>query len=157
MRGFTVVSVAAATAALMACAKAENTPADTSAAAAPPPPPSMTVADFAGTWAIKATNQAGDSVLVTYDLMATPDGTGWTVNFANRPPVPARVVTVGGDSIVVEAGPYESVLQKGVQVSTHTVLHLENGMLKGMTTARYTGVKTADSVRMLPQEGTKKP
>jgi len=36
------------------------------------------------------------------------------------------------------------------------VFHLQNGMLKGTTIAHYS-VKTADSVRTLMTEGTKKP
>ena len=69
--------------------------------------------------------------------------------------MPVRVST-SGDSIVTEAGPYESVLRKGTQVTTNSVLRLKDGKLVGTTVAHYktTG---ADTVRMLRVEGTKNP
>ena len=52
------------------------------------------------------------------------------------------------------AGPYESVLRKGVQVKTTTVFRLQDGKLVGTTVAHYT-TKGADSVRNLRAEGTR--
>jgi hypothetical protein len=94
---------------------------------------------------------------VTYDLKATPDTTGWTITFPNRPPVPVRVVSVAGDSIVTDAGPYPSVLRKGVQVRTRGAFRLQDGKLVGTTVATYTGTKTADSMLTVRSEGTRKP
>jgi hypothetical protein len=73
-----------------------------------------------------------------------------------RKPVPVRVVAVAGDSIVTEAGPYESVLRKGVQVSTRNVSRLRDGKLVGRIEARYTA-KGGDSVAYRSSEGTRAP
>jgi hypothetical protein len=139
-----------------ACAKTEQKAADTTKPP-PPPPPSVSAADFAGTWTLRTMNEKGDSVLVTSELVATADTTPWMVHLPNRPPMPAKILTIGGDSVVAEAGPYESVLRKGVKVSTHSVYHLKDGKITGTVVAHYSGVKTADSVRTMPTEGTKKP
>jgi hypothetical protein len=158
MRRLAVATLSLAALAAVACAKTETKTTDSSAAAAaaaPPPPPAVTPADWAGTWSMTTKNQAGDSVLVSSELTATADTTGWMVKLPNRPAMPAHIMAMGGDSVVADAGPYESVLRKGVKVTTHSVYHLQNGMIKGTTTAHYT-VKTADSVRTLMTEGTKK-
>ena len=42
-----------------------------------------------------------------------------------------------GDSIITDAGPYESVLRKGVQVNTRVVSRLRGDKLVGTTTAHY--------------------
>lgn len=157
MRCFAILCCCAAV--LVGCAKSEDQAAvDTAAAtAAPPPPPAgIALADVAGKWNVKGMNEAGDSTIVTYEMTATADTTGWVINFPNRKPVPVRVVSVAGDSIVTEAGPYESVLRKGVQVTTHGVFRLQDGKLVGNTIARY-NVKTADSVRIVRTEGTRAP
>jgi hypothetical protein len=148
--------------ALVACAKSE-TPADTTKAAAATPVPAaapapakLQLSDVAGKWNVKAMNEAGDTTLVSYVLTATGDTTGWTIQFADRPAPVAAHVTADGDSVVLKAGPYPSVLRKGVQVSTDGALHLRDGKLVGMTTAHYS-VKTADSVRKIKTEGTRAP
>ncbi len=139
---------------LVGCAKSEQQPAkDTTAAAAPTPPVGIALADVAGKWAMTTTTEKGDSTLVKYELVATGDTTGWTFNFPKRKPVPAHVA-VGGDSIVLEAGPYESVLRKGVQVTTHSVARLQDGKLVGTTVARY-ATHGPDSLRNLRLEGTR--
>jgi len=129
-------------------------------AAAPAPeapmgPAPIALADVGGKWAMRTMNESGDSTLLTYELVATADPSGWTFNFAKRPPLSLRV-TPGGDSIVIDAGPYESLLRKGVQVTTHGVARLQDGKLMGRTTAHYltTG---PDSVLQLRFEGTRAP
>ena len=101
-------------------------------------------------------NEARDSTLVSYQLTATADTAGWTIVFPNRKPIPVRVAAVAGDSLVIEAGPYESVLRKGVQVTTHGVLRLQNGKLAGLTVAHYK-TTTPDSVRRISMDGTRTP
>jgi hypothetical protein len=145
---------------LVGCAKKNdeaNVAADTAAMApAPPPPPAVTLNDFAGMWDMKAIKEGTDSVLLAYELTATADSNNWKMKFPGRAtPETAHVLAVGGDSVVVHAGPYPSALRKGVQVTTHGVYHLQNGMLMGTTVARY-NVKTADSVLNIRTEGTKK-
>ena len=146
------------TAILVGCAKSEDQPArDTTAAApaTPAPPATLSLADVAGTWNVRATTEAGDSV-VGYQLTATADTAGWTFLFPGRKPIPMRVVLVDGDSIVTEAGPFESALRKGVQVRTRNVTRLQDGKLVGTTEARY--VTTGpDSLLHLRSEGSRAP
>jgi len=128
------------------------------AAAAPPPPPlppAISLKDVAGTWEMKTLNENGDSTLVKYELIAKADPTGWEIRFPKRKPVTPHV-TADGDSITLDAGPYESVLRKGLQVTTHGVARLQDGKLVGTTVAHY-ATKSADSVLHLKLEGTRKP
>lgn len=155
MRLVTLICCAAA---LVGCAKPDTPPADTTTPVVTPPPPrAIALSDVAGKWNVKGMNEAGDSTLVTYVLTATADTTGWTITFPNRRrPVPVHVGAVAGDSIIIHAGPYESVLRPGVQVRTTGAFRLQDGKIVGMTTARYS-VKTADSVRLVRTEGTRAP
>lgn len=143
---------------LVGCTKPKEQPATdamTDSAPAPAAPAALALADVAGKWAMRTMNESGDSTLLTYELVATADPSGWTFNFPKRPPVPARIAAAG-DSIVMDAGPYESLLRKGVQVTTHGVARLQDGKLVGGTTAHY---KTTgpDSVLQLRFEGTRAP
>lgn len=149
---------------LVACTPSEKQPAadtaakpaDTSmamAAPAAPAPAAVSLNDFAGKWSMKVTNDKGEKV-VTFELIASADSTGWTFNFANRKPIPVRITARGGDSIVTQAGPYESVLRKGVQVTTDNTLRLKDGKLVGTTIAHYKTTKP-DSVLELHVEGTR--
>ena len=145
-----IAIIGCCTAAVVGCAKTETKAPAVSQA---PPPPALALADVAGKWTVRGMNEAKDSTLVTYQLNATADTSGWTITFPNRKqPIPVRVTTVGGDSLVIEAGPYASVLRKGVQVSTHGVLRLQGGKLVGLTLAHYTTSKP-DSVRRIAMEG----
>ena len=143
----------------VACTKSENPPPDTGMAAAPAPAPPaaapISLSEVAGKYAVIGKNEAGDSTLVTYELNATGDTTGWTITFPKRKPVPIRVVSVSGDSIVAEAGPYTSAIRPGINVTTHTVYRLENGKLMGRTVAHY-ATKGPDTVRIVISEGVKK-
>jgi hypothetical protein len=132
---------------------------DTTSAApvAPPAPTPIKLADVAGKWAVRLMPESGDSTLAKYEIVATGDSAGWTLNFPKRKPIPIRVVAVAGDSIVGEAGPFESVLQKGVKVTmAHTVYRLQDGKLVGTTTAHY-AKSGPDSVAHLRLEATHAP
>jgi hypothetical protein len=131
--------------------KASVTPAGAQAASA-----GVKLGDLAGTWNVRTMTEKGDSTLLTYTMTATADTAGWSITFAGRPPVPAHVWAVGGDSVVLHAGPYESALRKGVQVTTHSVAHFTGGKFVGTATGHYS-VKTADSVRTFRMEGTRAP
>lgn len=147
------LSLVVAAVALAACGPKEQPAADTSAAATLPP--GISLSDVAGSWTAKVMRMDSDSVILTYDLTTSADPTAWTISFPGRPPVAMRP-QADGDSIIVSAGPYESALRKGVQVSTNGVLRLVNGELVGTTTAHYQ-VKTADSVVTLRTVATRKP
>ncbi len=125
------------------------------AAAISAQPAAISLAEVAGKWRVRATNEAGDS-LVSYELNATADTSGWTIKFPNRPPVPVRVVAVAGDSVVTEAGPYESVLRKGVMVTIRGASRLQGEKLVGSSVARYQ-TKGPDSVLNVRTEGTRAP
>jgi hypothetical protein len=146
--------------ALVACAKSD-TSADSAgasaAAAAPAPaePAPLKAADLAGTWSMTGKNTANDSTVITYETAFQSD-TAFTITFANGQKVPGKIISVGGDSLVFEAGPYASVLRKGVQVKTNGVFRLQDGKLVGTTTAHY-NTKKADSVMTIRTEGTRKP
>ena len=95
-----------------------------------------------------------DSVVTTYELVASADPTAWTMILPGRPPVPVRP-TVDGDSIMAEVGPFESVLRKGTQVTTRSVYRLINGELVGTIVAHYQ-TSGADSVTTFRTVATKK-
>ena len=163
MRSVTFISIAAL---LAACAKTETpAPADTGTAAmAPAPAPAPAAAPaaapislpaVAGKYRVTSRGQASDTTVVTYELNATGDTTGWTITFPNRAAVPVRIVAVSGDSIVAEAGPFTSVRRAGVQVTTRTTYRLHNGQLFGTTVAHY-DVKGPDTMRVFVIEGVKK-
>ena len=145
--------------ALVGCNKPKEEPPMESTAAAPEAPAApapIALADVAGKWSVRSMSESGDSTLVTYELVAAGDTSGWSLNFPKRKPIPMRVVAVAGDSIVTEAGPFESVLRKGVKVSTNSVMRLQDGKLVGTTIAHY-ATSGADTVRNLRIEGTRAP
>jgi len=160
MRRFALVSIAAL---LAACVKSEtSTPADTMATAmAPAPAPAAPAAapislkSVAGKYKVTSRGQNGDTSVVTYELNATGDTTGWTVTYPNRKAVPMRVILVSGDSIVTESGPFQSVRLAGVPVTTRTTYRWENGNLVGTTVAHYT-INGADTVRTFIVEGVRR-
>lgn len=144
---------------LVGCGRPAEKAAESTAGDAPAGeemPAALSLADVAGTWDARVTPEGGDSTLVTFQMVATTDQTGWSLNLPNRKPVPLRVVVVEGDSVVTEAGPFESMVRKGKQVSTRTVNRLENGKLVGTTVATYAG-GGPDSVVRLRFEGTRAP
>lgn len=141
---------------LVGCGKPADKPADATVGEAPAveeAPAAPSLADMAGTWNVKSKVEGSDKEL-SYDIVATADKSGWTLNFPNRDPIPLRIVAVEGDSVVYQAGPFESALRKGVQVNTDVVARLKDGKLVGRTTAHY-DVKGADSVATLTFEGTR--
>ena len=157
MRGFTLLCSATL---LVACGKTETPPVDTMAVApaapeAAPAPAPIALKDVAGKYAFTTKNETGDTTLLTFELNATADTTGWTLTFPKRAPIEQRVVSVAGDSIVLEAGPYDSEIYKGAKVTTHTVYRLQDGKLVGRTVARYNRTGP-DSMRILMSEGIRK-
>ncbi len=145
--------------ALVGCSPKEKVPeampaAEPAAAPAAAAPAAFSLADAAGKWTYVAKSPTGDTVLVTAELNATADAAGWTITYPGRAPIPMTVM-VSGDSAMTSVGPYESVLRKGVKVTTEGVVRLSGGKMVGTSTAHYT-VKTADSVRALIIEATRK-
>ena len=143
---------------LVGCEKPKEQPAaDTTAAMAPAPAPGaapISLADAAGTWTMRVMPTDADTALVTFEMEVGPDGKDWVFKFPKRKPITGRA-TAAGDSLLVENGPYESLLRKGVQVTTSSVMRLQDGKLVGTTIAHYSS--GTDPVRTLRIEGTKKP
>jgi len=111
-------------------------PADTTTAVAPAPPP-VSLSSFAGRWRVVGRNEATNDSLITYELTATADTAGWTILLPGQTaPIPVRVALQGSE-VRVDAGPYPSVLRKGVQVTTDAMIRLEGDSLVGSTTAHY--------------------
>ena len=150
MKWFTFICSATV---LAGCSKPDARPAaDTTAVA---PAATLSLADLAGTWSMRAMHDQGDSTLITYQIGGTADPSTWKITFPNRPPITLRV-SISGDSMISDAGPYESVLRKGVVVSTHTVSRLQDGKLVGSFVAKY-ATRMVDSTLTGRVVGTKMP
>ena len=158
MRTFAVLCCAAV---LAGCTKSqdraveEGTARDTAALETPAASATISLADVAGKWKLRTTDEDGGNA-VEAELLATADRSGWTLTLPNRKPIPMGVTAVAGDSFVTEAGPFESVLRKGVQVRTRTVNRLQDGKLVGTMEARY-AMGGRDSVARRLSEATRAP
>ena len=143
---------------MLACTKKDEPAADTTAAVAPAPaaaaPAAAAPVNYAGTWKVTVMPADKDSVLLTYTLVATADKSGWKLTLPNRPTMTPTVTSMDNDSVVVDNGPYSSVLRKNISVTTHSSMHMEGDKLVGTTTAHYSS-KGADSVTMLRTSGTR--
>lgn len=144
---------------LGACAEQEGMddtePAEEAAAEAPmaeEPAPTTSLADFAGTWDAVAYMESGDTVPHTITATASPGG--WMIDLPDRDPLPMRVTLVG-DSVVSEIGPYESVLREGVMVTVRSVTYLEDGRMVGTMEATYAGGEAGEAVVEGRVEGTR--
>ena len=137
---------------LAACAKPDAETMDKMEAMAPA---MVNMADLAGTWTVQVMGESSDSVLLTYTMAATAMTDGWTISLPGRPTMP-MTVSVAGDSVMTMVAPYESVLRKGVQVSTESVARLVDGKMMGTSMAHYV-TSMADSVVRLRFVGTKNP
>ena len=125
------------------------------AAAQQPPakPRAISLADVAGTWKLRATDPDGSNP-VEIMLTATADSSDWLLVSGTRPPIHERIIAVAGDSIVTEAGPYESFLLKGVQVRQRDVYRLAEGKLVGTLYGTY-ALPRGDSTTVRRIEGTR--
>jgi hypothetical protein len=146
-KGFLILSALA----LLACGRADDDIAADSPAAATLP--ALTYADFAGRWSIQLLSDMSDSVLSTYELNATADGSSWTLTPAGREPIPVRAA-VEGDSLQIDAGPYKS--PSDVDVTMNGVGRLEGGMLVGKFVSQYALAK-GDSILRGRLRGTRVP
>jgi hypothetical protein len=127
----------------------EEQAADTVAGAA-----TISLGDIAGTWDMRAVPETGpDTTATVSQVRVTADE--WTLFLPDRDPIEGAVTT-SGDSIIVEAGPYESVRRAGLMVKTHSAFRLEGDRLVGTTVAHYV-TSDADSVLRLNVEGTRAP
>ena len=93
---------------------------------------------FAGKWNGRVMVGANDSVLIVFALTIAADGKSATMGFFNQDPVPARILAVGGDSMVTEAGPYQSILRPWESVkSLRGIAHFKGDRMWGTFEAVY--------------------
>jgi hypothetical protein len=147
------------------CAKPEErTPGPETAAGAVAPAPAtsppataaaISLAAVAGKWKMQSMDPSGANVL-NYELTIPRDSSNWTVVGPGGRSLTVRVVSVGGDSIVAEAGPYESFLRKGVQITQREVFRLRDGKLVSTLEGHYATPK-GDSTAQRRTEGTRMP
>jgi len=138
---------------LAGCMAKEEAPADTAAAVGMEAPAGPSLASFAGVWNVNVMPEGRDTVVTTY-VLNTTDTTAWAFAFPNRPPIQMRVTGRSGDSVMTEAGPFDSSLRPGTQVSVSSVAWIEDGKFMARTTARYP-TRGADSVAALMTVGTR--
>src|SRR5687767_12321851 len=123
----TSFAVCLCVAVLVGCARRDDAAVDTMAdtTQVAPAPTTINLADVAGRWNVRAVPTTGRDTTATNSVVtATSNTSGWTITFPGRAPIPMRV-SVDGDSIMTETGPYPSVRRKGVQVTTNGVMRLQ--------------------------------
>ncbi|CAN5765995.1 hypothetical protein BH20GEM1_BH20GEM1_09280 [soil metagenome] len=92
-----------------------------------------------------------DTTVNEYQIVI--DESSWTLHFPARDPVQSTV-SVEGDRIIADSGPFESVRRPGTMVTTHTIFRLEGDRLVGDVTAHWQATDP-DSVDQLRTEGTR--
>ncbi len=94
---------------------------------------------IAGAWAMESNvkTAAGKDTVVRSLVTATADANGWVTHLAGRAPIATRVVAMGGDSVVTEAGPFQSVTRPGQTVTTRETLHFKDNAVWGGIEARF--------------------
>jgi hypothetical protein len=92
----------------------------------------------AGTWNGRSLIGPKDSVVVPFVLTVAADGKSATTKFPSRDPIPTRILAMGGDSLVTEAGPYPSILRPGQTVKwLRIVAHYTGNTMTGTFEAQY--------------------
>jgi hypothetical protein len=123
------ISLLLAVAIVAACAPKEEPP------TAEPAPPAAPYAAYAGTWSTSSMVEGTpDPVIGSMTVMA--DGVGSTMSLPDRPNIPITVA-MSGDSLVVTTAEYESVLRKGVMVTTRVASVMDGATMKGSLEATY--------------------
>lgn len=128
---------------LVGCAKADTaadtaTAIDTAMPAAAAESTPISLDQLAGKWNVRVTSaETGDSLLTSYVLDAKADTVGWTFQFPTGGPIAMKFVSMAGDSMVTEAGPFDSRLQKNVKVHTIVTWRLRDGKLAGAVVSHY--------------------
>ncbi|GEM_PF-1647965 len=133
--------------ALTACGGAKEAATDsTDASAMAMAAPARTPASFAGTWATTATLE-GAANPVASTLVGSADGATWSISLEGRPNV-AAMASMSGDSLVIQSAEYESVLRKGVMVTTRVATVMSDStMLMGNMVATYKTPKGEEVVK----------
>jgi|SRR5687767_496978 len=135
------------------CSREEAPPAGDTTAMSAAPAAASPVGNMAGMWNVNVMREGSDSVATTYVLNAM-DSAAWTFTFPNKEPIPIRITGMSGDTVLSEAGPFESSVRPGVQTRNVIKTWLEDGKLVGWVRARY-DVAGPDTVIVFRTEGTK--
>lgn len=161
MRALVVVGVACTSAALAACSSSRTKPVDSAKGEVSLPPMApfvhaLSYAQLSGRWSMRAVPVTGDTTPTTYLLTATSSPKGWTITFPNRKAIPARVVKLDADSVVIETGSYKSVRRPDVMTTMRAVYRLIGDDLVGTAVSRYV-TASPDSVVRFRVEGSHAP
>ncbi len=135
---------------VVGCSKEEAAPVDTAVVAVPPPAAAMSLESLAGVWNVSIMPEGRDTVVTTY-VLNTTDTAAWMFAFPNRPPLAMRITGRSGDSLITEAGPFESGITPGLQVkSTTSTVWMQDSKLVGRVRASYdrTGPDSVVNLRM---------
>jgi hypothetical protein len=99
----------------------------------------ITSADVAGNWRFQNTvkNSAGQDTVVTSVLTISADGKKWVTHLVGREPITVRVLSMAGDSVVTESGPFQSVARAGQTVTTKETFHFNGDAAWGTIEASY--------------------
>lgn len=111
---------------------AASSPSNTAAA-----PAAISIAQVEGKWQGKTMPLTKDTVVGTWTLDAPQDTSKWATSFTDGPRVPVHVVSIAGDSIVAQMGPYKSVTARQM-VTTRVVNHVHGDTLTGSFEMRPT-------------------
>ena len=116
----------------------------------------LSAADLNGKWMIDATPEYNDTLVTHLVLNAVGDPAGWTIAYPPNPkPMKVQSVSFGGDSLVLDWGPYMSARKAGLKAVSHDVYRLVDGKLVGTSASHY--VTKPDSIVRLRLEGTRAP
>ena len=137
-----------------ACTSKDAPPAADTTAMITPAAPAMSLGSLAGMWNVNVMPADRDTVLTSYVLNAT-DSTAWKFTFTGRTDeIPMRVTGMSGDTLLTEAGPFQSGVKAGQEVSVKTKSWMQDGKMMMSVDAHYAGTP-ADSIVKLRAEGTR--
>ena len=103
----------------------------------------ITWSDLAGEWNGKSVRGKSDSVITTFTTTFAADKS-ITLAFPKRKPIPSKLVTMAGDSVVIETDKYDSITRPGHQTSVRMTLHVGNHKMWGPFHATFDDGKSLD-------------
>lgn len=115
----------------------------------------LSLADIAGQWNVRANPESGDTTTTKLLLTVTTDAGCSILYPPNRDPIPGRLVALAGDSLVLEWGPYLSARRAGLKALSRDTYRLVDGRLVGYSLSHY--LTAPDTVIRLRLVGTRAP
>jgi hypothetical protein len=116
--------------ALLACAKAEEAPADSAAPAAAVGPAAITDADVSGTWTGLAKIEGTDSTIAHFSITCGGGTCRNTTTESPKDTVPSTYV-LAADSSIGTSSPYADPAVPGAKVVDHWVARPSNNQVTG--------------------------